>query len=149
MKLGWNGFPPTLSLLLVVHSDRLPFIQILVLSSQLYSCRPLAQLPSSFPFRMVFIRVLGFLMCPTYFIYLFWLFLSSAFFSFSGPLYLFVSMILDQFFCIPPSPKPQFYFSIVCSLSRFLCHRAVSRIHNTWWVSFSTYWDRGLIYYLK
>ena len=79
-----------LSLALIVHSVRLLFVHLLMLSSHLYRCLPLARWPSTLSSSMVFKRVLCLLTCPKYFTCLIFIsFINSLFIpSFSRTLYL-------------------------------------------------------------
>lgn len=51
----------------------------------------------------------------------------------------FCFLILDIFLCISKSPRPQFYFLIFCSLSRFLHRIVVVNIHTTLQLSLLMY----------
>lgn len=63
MKVGRNG---SLSLALAIHSDRLLFIHLFMLSSHLYYCLPLVRHRSIFPSSMTFYQC-WLLMWPHYF----------------------------------------------------------------------------------
>lgn len=107
-----------LSLALVLHSDRLLFVNLFVFSYNIYRCRPLARLHSIFvpqecSYRDRIIPIVSSLFMPP---------LLFTFPAFPQPrnLIVFVSMMFELFFNTSTSSKPRFNFLNGCSLSRFL-----------------------------
>lgn len=120
--------PNTLSLALVIYSDRLLFILLLMLSFYSYCCLPLAHLPLIYPSSIVFNQSMSFIVAKIF---------QLSFFFFLAPaslgheyMIVFVFMKYNLFFSISTLPGPQFDILIPCSLFRFVCSINMVYINN-------------------